>query len=976
MMNKIGSTWSKWDLHIHSDASDGQLNCQEIVDEAVKAGLSCIALTDHHTVKNIDDIRELAKAKGLYAIAGVEFRTEYGKKSVHMIGLFPETYKGISLNSKNLYDLVLAPLDLTRARIVNEGRNGCNSTDEDELFKNGIFNVQVDFKKAADKIHEYGGIVTVHAGNKDNSLDREMDHEPRHNTTIEESLGPVKEELFKEGYIDFCDIYNSKKELGNADFYWKTFQRVTIATSDAHKRGEVGRSFTWIKAELSFEGLRHVVFERDRVSFEKPDLLTRMEQSPSKFLSKVDITKTANATMSEVWYNNISINLNPGLVAIIGNKGSGKSAITDIIGLCANSKTGFWSFLTPQKFRSPKPYDRSRQTQARIIWKDGTILGWKTLNENVSDVEVERVRYIPQNFLEQLCTTEDDQEFEREIKKIIFQHIPEYSRYGKNSLEEIIAYLSQEILTIESSYKIKIHEANTLITLLEHKSDPRYLKSLEGEKAEKEKELENIKKAEPQKVIQPTGSETEETKKAKDEISKIDENIKKLADARDALIKERANITIYVEELSQAITGLNEVKRVVAESEIKYQPILEKHGIDMSHVLTYSIDVAALQSKKDSYNLRLTQILNQLEGENCIAFQIESLQTKKNEIENHLGKPERQYQQYLKDLEQWKQKCQSIQGTKEQEGTLEYLKSQINYLNTLLPGELQTALLERHKLVVGMLENRKKILDIYKNLYEPVTSFISEYHERLKDYPIEINASFINRDFTNRFFDMVSQAAAGSFYGREAGMASVNALITDMKYTTSEEISQFAEEICHMLKEDIRDSKKTPRKVDDQLKSGHDKVELYDFIYQMEYIKPFFQLTMSGKPLPALSPGERGALLLLFYLFVDQDDKPLIIDQPEENLDNESVYNYLVQFIRTAKTKRQIIMVTHNPNLAVVCDADQVIRMDIDKMNKNRVSFDAGAIEDPQMNRHIVDVLEGTFPAFTNRGAKYNIIQR
>lgn len=976
MMNKIGSTWSKWDLHIHSDASDGQLNCQEIVDEAVKAGLSCIALTDHHTVKNIDDIRELAKAKGLYAIAGVEFRTEYGKKSVHMIGLFPETYKGISLNSKNLYDLVLAPLDLTRARIVNEGRNGCNSTDEDELFKNGIFNVQVDFKKAADKIHEYGGIVTVHAGNKDNSLDREMDHEPRHNTTIEESLGPVKEELFKEGYIDFCDIYNSKKELGNADFYWKTFQRVTIATSDAHKRGEVGRSFTWIKAELSFEGLRHVVFERDRVSFEKPDLLTRMEQSPSKFLSKVDITKTANATMSEVWYNNISINLNPGLVAIIGNKGSGKSAITDIIGLCANSKTGFWSFLTPQKFRSPKPYDRSRQTQARIIWKDGTILGWKTLNENVSDVEVERVRYIPQNFLEQLCTTEDDQEFETEIKKIIFQHIPEYSRYGKNSLEEIIAYLSQEILTIESSYKIKIHEANTLITLLEHKSDPRYLKSLEGEKAEKEKELENIKKAEPQKVIQPTGSETEETKKAKDEISKIDENIKKLADARDALIKERANITIYVEELSQAITGLNEVKRVVAESEIKYQPILEKHGIDMSHVLTYSIDVAALQSKKDSYNLRLTQILNQLEGENCIAFQIESLQTKKNEIENHLGEPERQYQQYLKDLEQWKQKCQSIQGTKEQEGTLEYLKSQINYLNTLLPGELQTALLERHKLVVGMLENRKKILDIYKNLYEPVTSFISEYHERLKDYPIEINASFINRDFTNRFFDMVSQAAAGSFYGREAGMASVNALITDMKYTTSEEISQFAEEICHMLKEDIRDSKKTPRKVDDQLKSGHDKVELYDFIYQMEYIKPFFQLTMSGKPLPALSPGERGALLLLFYLFVDQDDKPLIIDQPEENLDNESVYNYLVQFIRTAKTKRQIIMVTHNPNLAVVCDADQVIRMDIDKMNKNGVSFDAGAIEDPQMNRHIVDVLEGTFPAFTNRGAKYNIIQR
>ena len=74
--------------------------------------------------------------------------------------------------------------------------------------------------------------------------------------------------------------------------------------------------------------------------------------------------------------------------------------------------------------------------------------------------------------------------------------------------------------------------------------------------------------------------------------------------------------------------------------------------------------------------------------------------------------------------------------------------------------------------------------------------------------------------------------------------------------------------------------------------------------------------------------------MLLFYLFLDKDDKPLIVDQPEENLDNESVYRYIVSFIKEAKQKRQIIIVTHNPNLAVVCDADQIIRMSIDKKNK------------------------------------------
>ena len=53
-MKDIGSIWNKWDLHIHSDASDGKMNCQEIIDKAKEEKLSVIALTDHHTVKNID----------------------------------------------------------------------------------------------------------------------------------------------------------------------------------------------------------------------------------------------------------------------------------------------------------------------------------------------------------------------------------------------------------------------------------------------------------------------------------------------------------------------------------------------------------------------------------------------------------------------------------------------------------------------------------------------------------------------------------------------------------------------------------------------------------------------------------------------------------------------------------------------------------------------------------------------------------
>jgi len=104
---------------------------------------------------------------------------------------------------------------------------------------------------------------------------------------------------------------------------------------------------------------------------------------------------------------------------------------------------------------------------------------------------------------------------------------------------------------------------------------------------------------------------------------------------------------------------------------------------------------------------------------------------------------------------------------------------------------------------------------------------------------------------------------------------------------------------------------------------------------------------------------------------LDREDIPLIIDQPEENLDNESVYRILRHFIRHVKKERQVIIVTHNPNLAIVGDAEQIIFVKIDKTNKNTFSFESGSIENPIINKHASDILEGTLKAFDVRRLKY-----
>lgn len=975
MSRTIGSIWNLWDLHNHTDASDGKMTCEQLVDNAIAKGIKCIAITDHHTAKNVDEAKRIGKDKGLHVIAGIEFRTEYGQKSVHIIGLFPDRCGDTVLDSKNLYELILCPLKLSEAIIKQKGKEVTGTNDENKNFKEGVFRVQVDFKEASKLIKQYGGIVTVHAGSKANSIDEEMYHKGKRETSIYDSLGPVKDELFKDGLIDICEVRN-QKDMSSVDMYWENFHVPSITASDAHEIREIGIKPCWIKAELSFEGLRHILSERDRVSFDEPSLLKRLHLQPSKFIRKLEVTRTDNALMDEVWFDKMEIEINPGLVALIGNKGNGKSAVADIVSLCASTHNKSWSFLTDKKFRSPKPYDRSKQTKARITWADDTQSNWITLDSLVDNVQPERVKYIPQNFLENLCTTEDDQVFEAEIKKIIYQHIPEEERFGKNSLDEIIAFLTATIIADEGTVKEEISKVNGHIINLENMKDGDYLKSLELEAAQKKKELENLAQAKPVEVAKPSGDETEESKEAKEEIEKLTKNITTLEENRKTSEEQLTTITSEVEQLKQTKTGLEQLGQRVSGTKDSYREILNKYGIKIDDIVSFELHFNTLDTKIKELEHEVVKLQQLLKGEDNLSVKIKREENKRKILEQKLSEPEKLYQKYLTDLAEWQKKCDAVKGNVQSEGTLEYMESRIKYVKETLPTELTRFESKRRDLVIDLLKKRHKEVEVYARLYQPISDFIKQYEKRLADYPISLNASLVIRGIQEQFFDYVSQAAAGSFYGKEPGLVRLKNGVENVDADDEERLLAFAEQLNDWLKYDYRTDEKPARKVKDQLKSGHTVQEYYDYIYQMRYVEPFFQLTMAGKPLAALSPGERGALLLLFYLFLDKDDKPLIVDQPEENLDNESVYRYIVSFIKEAKQKRQIIIVTHNPNLAVVCDADQVIRMSIDKKNKNTVSFESGGIENPEMNTHVLNILEGTYKAFSNRSNKYAIVMR
>jgi ABC-type transport system involved in cytochrome bd biosynthesis fused ATPase/permease subunit len=96
-------------------------------------------------------------------------------------------------------------------------------------------------------------------------------------------------------------------------------------------------------------------------------------------------------------------------------------------------------------------------------------------------------------------------------------------------------------------------------------------------------------------------------------------------------------------------------------------------------------------------------------------------------------------------------------------------------------------------------------------------------------------------------------------------------------------------------------------------------------------------------------------------------DNPLIIDQPEDNLDNHFIYETVVETIRRLKANRQMMFVTHNANIPVLAEADLVVVLDSDGKT-GRVSK-MGALDD--CRDEIIDLLEGGREAFELRRKRY-----
>jgi hypothetical protein len=765
----------------------------------------------------------------------------------------------------------------------------------------------------------------------------------------------------------------------------KGIPRLVVAGSDAHcfvgtpgsndKRGygdfPSGKK-TWIKADPTFRGLKQAILEPAKRSYigDKPPKVQEVESNKTYYIESIEITKTGDKAGVGQWLHGCDIPLNPDLVAIIGNKGSGKSALADVIATLGNSKQSkHFSFLRRDRFLG-KTGEPARHFTGTLTWCDESTEA-RPLNEPPSEEKAELVRYIPQGYFEELCNEHvsgKSDAFEKELRSVIFSHTSEAMRLGALDFDQLTEQQEQSLRNRLGEYRKELASANASIVRIEEQLQPIELKKLTDLLLLKGKQIEEHDKLKPVEVAAPTEALSPDQKQAAEGLAGASQQI-------EAAIKRTLEIAGETTELAKrqkAIANIREqlrlLQRAFDQAQSTVSDDLNLLGFAWSDLAAINIKTSAL----DKRSAELTTEHGELKIESEQLAEARKTYTEmQQEFAAKLNAPQQQFESYQHRLAEWNGRRDELIGSPTEPESKVGLETRVEQIKAL-PDQLKKLEAKRLQLSGEIFDTLDAQRRARAELFKPVQDLIQKNGLIREDYRLQFQATLVaSADaIADQLFALIKQTR-GDFRGQDDAISTIRHLFDSHDLDTRDGALAFVGALQKKVLEAAKDSG-SPVGIFNLVKKGQSAAAVYDMIFGLNFLEPRYSLLFQDTQIEQLSPGQRGALLLIFYLLVDNGKTPIILDQPEENLDNETVFRLLVPVLSEAKKQRQIIMVTHNPNLAVVCDAEQIIHARFDRASGSTIHYDSGAIENTGLNDAVVTVLEGTKPAFENRSGKYH----
>ncbi len=716
--------------------------------------------------------------------------------------------------------------------------------------------------------------------------------------------------------------------------------RACLHGSDAHGIDRLfrpdGDRFCWVKADPTFEGLRQVLYE--------PGDRAHIGPSAPAYHDEARVIESIRLQRTNGWFDETKIPLNSGLVSIIGQKGSGKSALAEMMAFAAGS----WKTDESGSFLR-RAGAHVEGVEVELKWADGA-----TTTARLGDTQSDegRVRYLSQKFVDRLCSDDHlGSELVREIEAVIFAYLDPTDTLNASNFEELRAIrtegiraegdrLRQEVIRlIHEECELRDNEAKV-------PTKRTRIKKLEEERASLLKQMPAPATAEEAKVREQLQVKRDALTAMQQGVATEKQKLQKIRDIRGHIVRFRGQIERFADEIEVLLdqVGIPELERDVFRPAFPSDPepvLVRREG-----------DIQAVIQEREG------------KAEDAAEGTIRRLQTEIRRLqETESADKARQ------------EKVKTIQTrVAEINAEIEKLNAEIAQIEG--PGKVRKdeARNERSEAYVQYFQNLKLEHETLADLYEPVrerlTSGDGERQEQELEFSIRWEADL--RTWVERgaaLFDQRKRIPYETIDGLEeaARRILVPAWTSGNPSRVGEAMHEFLEAF-----------RKPDLLWNQYAKSGVTVKDIFEWLYEVAHVRLSYGLKYNGVELEKLSPGTKGIVLLILYLGMDTaDTRPLIVDQPDENLDNESIYTLLAAYFRKAKKRRQVILITHNPNLVVNGDSEQVIVATCARQEDGLpyITYESGSLENREIRGQVCRILEGGADAFLKRERRYALAE-
>lgn len=897
-----GSEWRIWDLHVHTPFSKGYSGDWEAFKAQVSSSeAAAIGINDYFSVEGYKKL-----------ISEVE-NNSFDPAGRHF---FP-----------------VVEMRMTDSVQNKSASNGATHFNFHLIFNNDNTALDVeDIEAFIKSLSSDGSIIGSDYNDKDKRSDMKVsfsevikaldgDEKFRNNYLLWipydeyggiDEIDPASDGWIKSNFIKQADILGSSNQKQIDFFLWKSpldgdgnpkfsaedfegwfeFKKACIKGSDSHNAGyPIGRlmdheskptdKYCWIKADLTFEGLRQIVFEpenRIRIQGRKPE-----DKSSYQVIERISINS------NDVFNQRIELNQN--LNSIIGGRSTGKSVL--LAAIAKKLKNDRKNLFDDYK-HGYEDYISTISSAIEIRWADG----------NVNDER--EIEFFEQSYMYRLAR--DPNKMDALIQEIISQR----------GADQILQALNGKKASIKKTISNAINDLFQAIALKSEKS--LRLKEL-GDKQGVEAEIKKL-------VAEQVNFDG----------AKITDEDRKLYEAKKAAveqIKERIRVSekdkiklVHIQEMS--------LIRETFEYEMTEMSILSRDAAtNLLKALMAEVDL--------KWRKGITELILKLD--NTIA-------TDTSDFQNIMKEPtfQKVHQAYRES-------------------------SQLN--------AIEQELVNQNKKLIEVQRLEAEISDLNKqiNQYKSrILSLHASYHSETHD----VLALLSNKQST---LHIIAKIKFDEIQHREILLGSINQQsasnksIVNFKYTDNDEYQDHISAIFEGL-------------VDNTivLKGGYTPERLTDVLMSTCFYSISYDLAYENDNFHQMSDGKKAFVVLKLLLEFSEKQCPILIDQPEDDLDNRAIFLDLVQYIKAKKIERQIILATHNPNIVVGADTECVIvanqnGLKSENQDNRKFEYLTGSLEQTSaydetcqyvlhsqgIREHVCAILEGGDTAFKLRERKYNI---